>query len=249
MAERKLGRKAVVHDSRTVRMSRYFTALPAPPQNVDWTKGQTSFGMLRNDVLGDCSIAGIGHAIQVWSQNTSTEATITDDDVQAYYEAWCGYNPADPSTDAGGILLYVLKDFKKDGFVDHRLVGYGAAISSVKTVQQAISLFGGVYIGFNVPQFIMPSDGEPPKVWDVQPGLDNTIVGGHCVFVAGYSTDEFGAVTFKLISWGEVYSMTQAFWAHFVDESYALVGLDWVEPKCPAGLNLTELLSDLAAIN
>jgi len=31
----------------------------------DWTKGITEWGMMMNDTLGDCTIAGVGHAVQV----------------------------------------------------------------------------------------------------------------------------------------------------------------------------------------
>ena len=35
--------------------------LPAPPPHVDWTKGQKNWGMMKNDQLGDCTAAGVGH--------------------------------------------------------------------------------------------------------------------------------------------------------------------------------------------
>src|ERR1700679_451448 len=112
-ANKKLGRKAVLTDTRTMRLSRYFTAtLPPPPPAVDWTKGVTAWGDMLNDELGDCTIAGLGHAVQIWTVNASKEITVLDAQVLSAYENWCGYNPSDPSTDQGGIELNVLKDFK-----------------------------------------------------------------------------------------------------------------------------------------
>ena len=92
-----LGRKAVKTDTRTLRLAKYLTpTLPSPPPAVDWTKGITSFGEMLNNQIGDCTIAGLGHAIQIWSANTSTEVTLSDTIIQSAYEDWCGYDPNDP---------------------------------------------------------------------------------------------------------------------------------------------------------
>ena len=76
---RKLGRKAIKTDTRTLVFGDYLTpALPPPPPAVDWTEGIASWGMMLNDTLGDCTIAGCGHAVQVWTANTGSEATVPD---------------------------------------------------------------------------------------------------------------------------------------------------------------------------
>ena len=57
---RKLGRKAIKTDSRTLALGRYLTpAVPPPPAAADWTKGIARWGMMLNDTLGDCTIAGV----------------------------------------------------------------------------------------------------------------------------------------------------------------------------------------------
>ena len=82
----RLGRKAVKTDSRTLRLNRYLlTELPAPPDAVDWTKGITNFGMMLNDQLGDCTVAALGHAIQVWTANSRVEGTVTDQVIESAY--------------------------------------------------------------------------------------------------------------------------------------------------------------------
>jgi hypothetical protein len=238
----KLGRKAVKTDSRTLRLSRYLTAeLPAAPVTVDWTKGITSFGALLNDSLGDCTIAGIGHAIQIWSANLGTEANITDAEALQYYEQWDGYNPDDPSTDQGGIELDVLKDFQQQGFAGHKLIAFAdPSVANTEELRQAINLFGGLYIGLNVPNFIM---NDIPAVWDTTSD-DGGIAGGHAVFVTGYDAE-----TFTFISWGNLYKMTLNFWAQYVDESHALIGADWIGVEgTPQGFDLAQLESDLSQI-
>jgi hypothetical protein len=246
---KKLGRKAVVTDTRTMRLSKFFTAtLPPPPISRDWSKGVKAWSMLLNDTLGDCTCAGIGHAIQVWTANSSIEATVTDDDVLAAYEVWCGYNPADPSTDQGGIELSVLKDFKAQGFAGHNLTAFASVLpANTVHVQQAINLFVGLYIGMDVPQYIMPTDGsDTPLLWDLNPTADNTIIGGHCVYVTGY--DQVGP---KFISWGANYQMTWRYWGLRVDEAYALISKDFIAASglSPSGFSLMDLETDLVNIS
>ncbi len=145
----KLGRKAIRTDSRTLALGDYLTStLPPPPPSKDWTCGNTSWGMMANDKLGDCTIAGIGHAIQVWSACTGGEITVADSTVVSYYETWDGYNPADPTTDRGGIELDVLNNWHKQPFDGHNLVAFAdPKYTNLLEIRQSIALFGGVYIG------------------------------------------------------------------------------------------------------
>src|SRR6266700_2460889 len=56
----KLGRKAIKTDSRTLALGNYLKpSLPPPPPAKDWTCGVTEWGMMGNDKLGDCTIAGV----------------------------------------------------------------------------------------------------------------------------------------------------------------------------------------------
>lgn len=167
-SQMKLGRKAIKTDTRTLLMSDYITpTLPPPPPTVDWTQGQTSWGMMLNDSLGDCTIAGVGHAVQVWALNTTAQSTtvesIPDQTILSYYEKWDGYNPADPSTDQGGIELDVLKDWQKAGFSKHKLIAFvDPSVANITEIRQSINLYGGVYIGLSLPLTAQSQD-----VWDV----------------------------------------------------------------------------------
>ena len=131
----KLGRKAIKSDSRTLALAKYLTpALPPPPPTADWTKGITNWGMMLNgpdpsapqfpDGLGDCTIAGVAHAVQVWTANTGTMVTVPDPTILSYYEEWDGYRPNDPTSDQGGIELDVLKDWKQSGFAGNELLAF-----------------------------------------------------------------------------------------------------------------------------
>lgn len=245
MAHLRLGRKAVKTDSRTLRLARYMTAaLAAPPASVDWSKGVAQFGMMKNDTLGCCTIAGVGHALQIWSANIGDEITVPDSVILSYYEEWDGYDPSDPSTDQGGIELDVLNDWQKGQFNGHELIAFAdPTVSNMTEVEQAIALFGGLYIGLSVTAGVMANDNDPTIPWDVTPQA--SIDGGHCVYVTGYD-----ATYIYFISWGQIYKMTRKYWATYVDEAHALISPDFIAANGldPAGFNLTQLQADLAAI-
>ena len=145
-SQMKLGRKAIKTDTRTLRLARYLTSgLPAAPDAVDWTKGIKDFGMMLNSDLGDCTIAALGHAIQIWSTNIGTETTVADADILAAYEKWDGYNPSDPSTDQGGVELDVLTDFKRDGLAGHTLLAFADPfVNNLTEVRQSINVSGSL---------------------------------------------------------------------------------------------------------
>jgi hypothetical protein len=70
-----LGRSGIRHDlRRRTAAHKMLASLPPPPAAVDNTCGVTAWGMMSNDQLGDCTIAGIGHSIQVASLNTRSIA-------------------------------------------------------------------------------------------------------------------------------------------------------------------------------
>ena len=241
----RLGRKAIKTDSRTLRMANYLTpSLPPPPPAKDWTNGITSWGMMLNDKLGDCTIAGAAHAVQVWSVNTGGEITVPDEAVQNYYQQWDGYVPGDDSTDRGGVELDVLNDWQKNGFAGNKLLAFAdPKPASLIDIRQSITLFGGVYIGLALPITAQSQD-----VWDVvksggakaKPGS----WGGHCVFVPKY--DQHG---FTCITWGELKTMTLAFWKKYCDEAHTLLDQQWITAKgSPAGFAQDQLQADLKAI-
>ena len=242
-----LGRKAVKTDTRTLKMAKYAAALLLPPDSCDWTKGESNWGMMLNDTLGDCTIAGCAHAIQVCGLNvgyTFAGETLADGIIESAYSAWDGYVPGDPSTDNGGIELDVLNNWRKSNLGGHQLLGFAdPVVSNMTEIRQAINLFGGVYIGFSVPQSVMDNANDPTVLWDVNG--DNTIIGGHCVFVPRYDVD--GSMT--CISWGKLYRMSAAFWMRFVDEAHALLLATWIRNnKTPSGFDLAGMQVDLAAI-
>ncbi len=252
----KLGRLHRGYNPRIPHMSALTAGqvLPPPPPSVDYTtKLPTNLGMMLNDTLGDCTCAAVYHAIQVWSGNAQGDLlTEPDADVKKLYVLACGYDPNQPGEGPGGneqtVLTYVLKTgapFGANGSSKHKIAAFVEVDPrNTDDVKRAIVDCGVAYIGFNVPAFLMPPGEPPPAVWDVQ-STGTNIVGGHAVVLAGYTAD--GA---RVISWGQYYTMTWAFFAAYVDEVYAIADPLWIANggKTPGGLSLADLEAQMQAL-
>jgi hypothetical protein len=257
MGAHKLGRLHRTYDARVPHMSALVAGqqLPPPPPSVNYTtKLPSNLGMMLNDTLGDCTCAAVYHALQVWSANASGQIdTECDADVEKLYILACGYNPRAGGEGPGGneqhVLTYLLRSGAPtgpQGQTRHKIAGFVEVDPrNIDDVKRTINDCGVAYIGFNVPQFIVPPPpAVPPDVWDVQ-RQSTQIVGGHAVVLAGY--DANGA---RVISWGQYYTMTWEFFSTYVDEVYAIADQTWIDKtgKSPAGLTLAELEVQMQAL-
>jgi len=252
----RLGRTPRTFDPRIPHLSAILAGKPPPPPplSVDWTANMPkAFGMMLNDTLGDCTCAAVYHARQVWSFNASgKEITEPDADVRQLYIQACGYNPKTPGEGPGGneqhVLKYLLRTGMPAGPAGQSRDKISAFVEvdprNLDDVRRTIADCGVAYIGFNVPQSIMPPGGAPPAVWVVD-HAHSQIVGGHAVVLPGY--DSVGP---KVISWGQLYTMTWEFFATYVDEVYAIADDAWIGAKAttPGGLSLAELEAQMAAL-
>lgn len=257
----KLGRLARSHDPKIPILHNLMAAAkltpPPPPPSVDYTKGMpTDLGIMMNDTLGDCTCAAFYHALQVWSFNASAGKkmdTEPDKDVELLYEQACGYKPTTPGEGPGGNEQTVLKFILNKGAPSgpngtqrQKIAAFVEVdVKNTDNVKRTINDCGVCYIGFNVPAFLMPANAPPPEVWDVKAGQDNKIIGGHAVVLAGYN-----AAGARVISWGNYYTMTWAFFAKFVDEAYAIADAAWfgAEKKTVGGLTLQQLEAAMNAL-
>lgn len=240
----KLGKKPPKMDGRRLFLSRYLSVgLPPAPDSQNWIGAITDWGMMKNDALGCCTIAGVGHAIQTWTANTQgVPADVTDDQIVNYYEKWDGYNPDDSSTDQGGVEVDVLNQWRKDSFSGHELLGYvDVDPANIEHYKLAILMFGGVYIGL-----ALPVEWQGAAVWD-KVGTAGSW-GLHCVWCPAYNPT--GPIC---ITWGEPKQIT---WAaagdpEFCDEVHALLSKDFITAKGSTayGLDLAAAQNDLVALD
>jgi hypothetical protein len=255
MAVKKFGRKPRAYDPRVPQWGALTSGkrLAALPPSVNYTGLlPASLGEYFNDTLGDCTCAAVYHAIQVWTANANPPIDSEPaNDALLLYEQSCGYVLGDPSTDQGGVEQDVLGYWVQSGAPvgptgtqRQNLVAFVEIDQRIlPDVKQAILQGGLVYIGFNVPTFFDPN----AQVWDVNPNGNSAIIAGHAVVIAGYDDN---VNQFTLISWGQLYKMTYAFFAKFVDEVYFLADQDWIETtgKSPGGLTLVELAAAMQAL-
>ena len=246
----KLGKRPPVHDDRTLRFSAYLTAaLPAAPDSIAYYQKIPSWPMYDNDQYGDCTCAAAGHMIQNWTGNAATEVTPPDSTVLKFYEHFVG---TPPPPDEGCDMLSVLKYWRKTGLDRHKVTAFTALdLKNQKQAESAVYLLGGIYIGVELPDSVVPPGGDYLAIpWAVPPGgpVGNAAPNpqnGHCIPAVGYDADQLWIVT-----WGALKSMSWDFYNAYADESYAIVSRDFLgsSEESPEGFNLTALENDLAQL-
>lgn len=247
----KLGKKAVKVDSRTLKLSNYLgavstAALPPVKPSVNYYSAVGVWPMYRNDIIGDCTCATVGHMIQCWLANaTGSNHALTEDEVVGLYSSITGYNSVDDSNDNGAVELDVLNYWKNVGVSDHKIGAYALVnMHNDNEVKSAIDIFGGAYLGVQLPQ-----TAQGQEIWDVRDTWSQDshagTWGGHAINSVGYD-----ATGVYFISWGKVMKMTWAFWHAYVDEVYAIITNDFLNGNLvtPAGFSIQQLNEDLKLV-
>lgn len=242
-----LGKAPAKHDDRTLRLASYLPGhLPPAPSTHAWSPKVATWPMYANDLLGDCTAAAAAHMVQCWTANGSSEYRMPESDVVAFYEDSTGYDPADPSTDQGGVELDVLNYWRKSGISGHKIGAYvSVPPTSGMLTRSGIFLFGGLYIGV-----ALPISAQRQVVWDVPHGGARWegapgSWGGHAIPVL-----DFDARGLICVTWGAVKRMTWRFYRTYCDEAYAIIADDFVNGsrRAPNGFDLAALKADLALL-
>jgi len=241
MSAYRFGKHPPKQDYRTLRLKDYFTkALPAPPANYNvlpavYDKLGTSnpsqlFPMDGNDTLGDCTIAALAHAETVYSGLTGKKQIMTKTAVVKAYMHLTG------GVDSGLNELDVLNYWQSQKVGSDQILAFAKIDPKNHThVQQAIQLFGGVYLGFQVQQNCV-QEFDAGKPWTPGP-LTND---GHAVYAVAYDPNQVTVLT-----WGSTQQGTWAWWDECVDEAYAIIP---PEATTFSGFNLDQLKTDLSAV-
>ncbi len=246
----KLGKQVARHDPRTLLLASYATAaLPTPPASLDLTTKVSSWGMMENDQIGNCTCAAAGHLLMEWTVNAGRKmVTPTDKQVVAAYSAITGYNPTTGANDNGAVEIDVLNYWRQTGIAGHKIGAYVALEPSNHThVMDSVYMFEGCYIGVQLP--ISAQDQvKNHQPWSVPPGGmtgdgAKGSWGGHAVPVVAYDSRGVTVVT-----WGALQTMTWSFWESYCDEAYAILSKDYLDgkKKSPQGFSMAQLQADLA---
>jgi len=241
----KLGKKEPRYDSRDLELAKYFTSsLPISPSTVDWTTKVANWPMMKNDTVGDCTCAGMGHFIQDWTTNCGSPFIPSDAQVIAAYSAITGYTPSDPNTDQGANLNDVLNYSRQTGIAGHKIGAYASLEPKNHTeLQDSIYLFGGAYLGIALPLTV-----QGAKCWQVPSKISGKGApgswGGHCVLAVKYDPRWITVIT-----WGALLQMSWAFYDAYCDEAFAVLSQDWINNGVnPDHVALADLQSDLTKI-
>lgn len=259
----KLGRKPSAPDKRTLCLAHYLdrVELPPAPAAFDWTKAVPKYGMLLNDQVGDCVIAGMMHLAMGFQANSvgapawsAAPLVPTDQEVIAAYSAIGGYDPSDSSTDQGCSVLLALKYWRNTGIMIggklNKILAFAKVnVANPNELHTGLYLFGGLMTGFD-----MPLSAQNAKSWTVPArglvgkGLPGSW-GGHCAPLAAEDLSKSGA-QFKVITWGETLDASAGFVADYCPEIYAVISTEWIKKngKAPSGFALDALQADLAAL-
>ena len=244
MASYRFGKHPPKQDYRTLRFKNYLTpTLQAPPashdvlakvySNLKVSDPTSLFPMDGNDRLGDCTIAAMAHAITVYHGLVDPQPNImAQQDVIKLYMHLTG------GVDSGLNELDVLNYWQSNTVSGDEILAFTSIDAKNHThIQQAIYLFGGVYLGFQVQQNCI-QEFDARKPWT--PGA--LTQDGHAVVAVAYDSD---GVT--VLTWGNVQKATWAWWDECVDEAYAILPPEAMKIKF-AGFSIDQLKTDLTAV-
>ena len=241
----RLGKLAVRTDVRTLSLGRYVDGarLPAPPETFDETAGVDDWPMYANDRIGDCTIAAAAHMVEAWTAAGQGHAVEISE--QSVLDAFDHVKLVDPGTgEEGAVELDVLRFWRNSGIGGHRIGAYTrVSVHNRLLVQTAAWLFGGLYIGVQ-----LPLTAQTQEVWDWTGSLTGPARpgswGGHAVNVVRYDA---GGVT--IVTWARLKQVTWSFWERYCDEAYCIISDDFLkEGSAPNGLDLAALEADLALV-
>jgi hypothetical protein len=241
MTNFRFGKHPPRDDYRTLRFKNYLMAGIAPPpaaynalttvyQKLNTNDPAKLFPMDGNDTVGDCTIAALAHATTVYcglvgKQNIMSKAVI----LKAYYHLTGG-------PDTGLNELDVLNYWQSHKVATEEILAYVKIDPKNHThLQQAMQMFGGVYLGFHVQQNCL-QDFNNHVPWTPGPLLNE----GHAVYAVGYDAN---AVT--VLTWGSTQQGNWAWWDECVDEAYAILPPQAKTPGFAPGFNFAQLQADL----
>lgn len=221
-----------------------YLAVDKPPAQYTHTNLVEIWGMLGNDTVGDCVLAGAGHETILWNAEGHKSVNVTTQNALSDYSAITGYNPKKPSSDKGTDMQVAAKYRQKTGVIDdlgkrHKIGAYLAIDYTTPTeLKQAIYMFGAVGLGIQFPNSAMDQF-NAGQDWTVVKGAK--IDGGHYVPLVGYDSKFV-----YLVTWGKLIRATWVFVTTYADEALVYLSPEMlINNVSLEGFNLTQLQADL----
>jgi hypothetical protein len=253
----KFGKKPARLEAYRLHLADYLPpqrSLPPVPANFGHDGLIPNYGMLANDSLGDCVIAGGLHETMLWNAEAARTVPMSDSCAIQNYSAITGYdpsqtqpdgsNPTDQGTDVTDAAKWRITNGLLDAVgVSHKVAAFVFVNPlSILELRMAAYIFGAVGIGLDFPQSAEDqfAEGLP---WTVVPGSPS--LGGHYVPLVGWRSG-YGVV----VTWGREQLVTPEFITHRADEAIAYLSPEMLNQqlKTPEGLDMDALRADLATL-
>lgn len=252
----KFGRKRPTQRTVHKMAARYFDLanMPPVPDSFDYSTlcPAALANILANDTLGDCTSAGAGHLIAVFTAGGGSPVAITADQAIAFYSQSTGYVPGDPSTDQGGDEVTVLTSWQQQGYAGtgHKIAGFVQVdASNAELLKACCFYFGGLYFGLELPDtYTNPFPSTNGFVWDVGTPDPNQ---GHCIVGIGASS-----VGVEIDTWGLIGTFTWAAISELCSDAnggmvFAVLESEWVSKmslRSPGALDWATLVADFNSL-
>lgn len=237
MTRYKTGRLPAVRPTALAELEVYAHGpLPKPPASV--AVPRCAYPIDRNDVEGDCTIAGVDHLLRAWNAQYPLEVVRvpTEPTIERTYRNLTG------GADTGLVEANVLQTWMTKGLFGTRIEGYAPIHpTNLLTIHQAIAFYGGAYLGIMCPRSAQEqfAAGEP---WTYRGEVTED---GHCVVALGY--DAHGDLI--VATWGGLAVLTAGFRAHYLEEAWCVLGPQVVATKRDTlGVDLAALQTDLSRV-
>lgn len=214
----------------------YYSAgsLPKAPAKVD-VPSVADWGMLGNDVVGDCGVAGLEHGFMADAAATGEAETFaTTAQAKDFYFTYTD------GRDSGVVLATFLAYVRQHGYYGHTVEAFApVAVHDVPTLQWAIAAYDFTYCGIVVTQAMQEAFANH-QPWGMAT-LQQAPEGGHCVAAVGYD-DQF----LYVVTWGQVQPVTWPAWHAMSSEAYAVLTGELVARNGDGrGISLEALRADL----
>lgn len=248
MAKYKFGKLPARPGAVQLKMSDYVKpyVLPTPPLEFGHEKLVANWGMLKNDQIGDCVIAGGAHETMLWSAmgDRGKPVEFSDRSVESDYSAITGYSWWKPGSDRGTDMQEAARYRQRYGLRDrwgfrHKIGAY-VSVSKHKVSDHALAayLFGAVAVGVMCPETMMEQfeKGEP---WTYVPG--SKLNNGHYIPIVARRGGYLICVT-----WGRLQRIHPTFLEAYCDEALAYISPEMLKSGRTAdGFDMARLESDL----
>lgn len=224
-----------------------FSRLPKPPK-VFGHGLDMAWGMLGNNSVGDCVIAGGMHEEMLWAGEVGAVPPFTAQAAIAQYSEITGYSPNIPFSDRGTDMKVAANFRRQIGLKDangdrHKIDAYlRIDDNDLDHLFTAAFVFGAVGLGAAIT-FAAESQFQAGEPWDVR--LFAPVKGMHYIPLVGRNSAGHGLI----VTWGRLHAVKPEWLRVYVSMALAYISpVPFKDGKTLEGFNRDDLNSILASL-